>query len=74
MRKKLFRLFGFGLLISCGGLFAPSARAEVMLQFFNMSWQEITDKIPEVAENGFASLWLPPPQKASGDLSVGYDL
>ena len=74
MRKKLLRMFGFGLLVSCGFSCAPSARAEVMLQFFNMSWQEITDKIPEVAENGFASLWLPPPQKASGDLSVGYDL
>jgi hypothetical protein len=51
-----------------------AAPAEVMLQFFNMSWQEIIDKMPEVAENGYTSLWLPPPQKASGDLSVGYDL
>ncbi len=51
-----------------------SVQAEVMLQFFNMSWQEIIDKMPEIAENGYTSLWLPPPQKASGDLSVGYDL
>jgi len=49
-------------------------QAEVILQFFNASWNEITDKIPEIAEVGYTSLWLPPPQKASGDLSVGYDL
>ncbi len=56
------------------GLLVASASAEVMLQFFNMSWQEIIEKMPEVAEKGYGSLWLPPPQKASGDLSVGYDL
>ena len=50
------------------------ARGEVVLQFFNNSWNEITEKIPEIAEVGYSSLWLPPPQKASGDLSVGYDL
>jgi hypothetical protein len=48
--------------------------AEVMLQFFSLTWQELTEKMPEIAENGYTSLWLPPPQKASGDLSVGYDL
>ena len=66
------RILGIGLLLAA--LAVPRAGAEVMLQFFNMSWQEIYSKIPEIAENGFTSLWLPPPQKASGDLSVGYDL
>jgi hypothetical protein len=51
-----------------------ASRAEVMLQFFNNTWNEITDKMPEIAEVGYTALWLPPPQKASGDLSVGYDL
>lgn len=45
-----------------------------MLQYFNTSWIEITRKIPELAEAGYESLWLPPPTKGSGGLSVGYDL
>ena len=74
MNTILSRMSTCVLLLAMATVGAPSVRAEVMLQFFNMSWQEITDKIPEIAEDGFASLWLPPPQKASGDLSVGYDL
>lgn len=47
---------------------------ESMLQFFNTSWKEITNKMPELAEAGYGSLWLPPPTKGSGGLSVGYDV
>ncbi|MGB0990932.1 MAG: alpha-amylase family glycosyl hydrolase [Akkermansiaceae bacterium] len=50
-----------------------SASAEVMLQYFNTSWREVTSKMPELAEAGYDSLWLPPPTKGSGGLSVGYD-
>ncbi len=49
-------------------------RAETMLQYFNTSWVEITNKMPELAEAGYTSLWLPPPTKGSGGLSVGYDM
>ncbi len=49
-------------------------RGEAMLQLFNMSWAEITRKMPELAEAGYSSVWLPPPTKGSGGLSVGYDL
>lgn len=49
-------------------------RAEAMLQYFNTSWAEIAQKMPELAEAGYTSLWLPPPTKGSGGLSVGYDL
>ena len=52
----------------------PSVRAETMLQYFNTTWPEITAKMPELAEAGYTSLWLPPPTKGSGGLSVGYDL
>ncbi len=55
-----------------GGL--PSARAEAMLQLFNVSWSEITKKMPELAEAGYDSIWVPPPTKGSGGLSVGYDM
>lgn len=47
---------------------------EAMLQYFNTSWAEITRKMPELAEAGYSSLWLPPPTKGSGGLSVGYDM
>ncbi len=30
--------------------------------------------MPELAEAGYDSIWLPPPTKGSGGLSVGYDL
>jgi hypothetical protein len=50
------------------------AYPEAMLQYFNTNWREITEKMPELAEAGYSSLWIPPPTKASGGLSVGYDL
>ncbi len=50
------------------------AQGEAMLQYFNTDWAEITRKMPELAEAGYSSLWLPPPTKGSGGLSVGYDM
>ncbi len=49
-------------------------RAEAMIQYFNTSWDEIAMKMPELAEAGYDSIWIPPPTKAGGGLSVGYDL
>jgi hypothetical protein len=57
-----------GLVACCA-----SARGEVILQYFNTSYRELADKMPELAEVGYGSLWLPPPTKGSGGLSVGYD-
>ena len=51
-----------------------SAMGEAMLQYFNTNWREISNKMPELAEAGYESIWVPPPTKASGGLSVGYDL
>jgi len=46
-----------------------------MLQIFNLSWSELAQKMPEIAEAGYDSLWLPPPYKStSGASSVGYDV
>jgi len=53
---------------------SQSTYGEAMLQYFNTDWPEITRKMPELAEAGYSSLWLPPPTKGSGGLSVGYDL
>ena len=57
------------LLLSLGTV----GRAEALLQYFNTSYAEITTRMPELAEIGYDSIWLPPPTKGSGGLSVGYD-
>ena len=63
------------LLLGASLLFqsAPPARAEAMLQLFNVNWDELIQKMPEIAEAGYTSLWLPPPAKAGSVYSVGYD-
>jgi len=55
-------------------LTARPARGEAMLQLFNVNWDELIAKMPEIAEAGYTSLWLPPPAKAGSVFSVGYDL
>ena len=44
-----------------------------MLQLFNVSWSDITKKMPEIAEAGYDAIWVPPPAKASSVYSTGYD-
>src|SRR5579863_6256871 len=51
------------------------AKGEAMLELFQMSWPQITQKMPEIAEAGYDSLWLPNPAKGnSGSYSEGYDV
>src|SRR5215467_13005923 len=52
----------------------PHARGEAMLEIFQMSWSDLIKKMPEIAEAGYTSLWLPPPCKGGSVYSVGYDL
>lgn len=72
--RRLARRFAVLLLpvLLLGG--APAARGEAMLQLFNVNWDELAQKMPEIAEAGYTSLWLPPPAKAGSVFSVGYDL
>jgi hypothetical protein len=50
------------------------ARAEAMLELFQQTWPAVTQKMPEIAEAGYDSLWLPNPCKGtSGGYSTGYD-
>lgn len=66
---SLFLLIVFGIFLEV------RLQAEAMLQLFNLTWEEVSEKIPEIAEAGYTSLWLPPPSKgSSGGYSVGYDL
>ena len=61
-------------ILACFALLPSSLRGEAMIQYFNTSWDEITQRIPELAEAGYDSIWVPPPTKAGSGLSVGYDL
>ncbi len=55
-------------------LLSHAVRAEAILQYFGTTWSEIERRIPELAERGYDSLWLPPPFKGgAGTYSVGYD-
>ena len=73
MPIRLLRILSL-LLLSWSLLLSRPAQGEAILQYFNTSWAEITFKMPELAEAGYSALWLPPPTKGSGGLSVGYDL
>ncbi len=60
-------------LLILAALPAANARGEQMLELFNCTWNEVIQKMPEIAEAGYDSLWLPPPAKGSSVFSVGYD-
>lgn len=45
-----------------------------MLEIFQISWNDLIVKMPEIAEAGYTSLWLPPPTKGGSVYSVGYDV
>ena len=63
------------LLVLMMGVIAPGlVRGEALLQLFNVNWDELARRMPEIAEAGYTSLWLPPPSKAASASSVGYDL
>jgi glycosidase len=71
----LFRPSVFATLLSvCLLGNVNSSRGEAMLELFNVSWPDLTKKMPEIAEAGYDSLWLPNPAKGnSGIYSYGYD-
>jgi hypothetical protein len=67
------RIVGFALLFSLVTI--QAAHGEAMLELFNVKWVDLTAKMPEIAEAGYDSLWVPNPAKGeSGGYSVGYDL
>src|SRR5687768_15048636 len=69
---KRFAIIVAALVFWCA---APgTARADAMLQLFNVDYEELIAKMPEIAEAGYTSLWLPPPSKGGSVFSVGYDL
>lgn len=65
---------GVAAVAVAGMLSCVVARGEAILQVFNQSHNEIAARLPEIAEAGYTALWVPPPTKANGGMSVGYDL
>src|SRR4029077_12879773 len=60
-------------------LLSGSCRAGVILHYFETDWNEIYQRIPEIAEAGYDALWTPPPSKSpeAGAIkwgNVGYSL
>jgi len=45
-----------------------------MLQMFEAKWDTMEDRMADIFHVGYGQLWLPPPQKAGGGQSVGYDV
>src|SRR3954469_19739402 len=61
--------------IVVAALCAGTARAEVILQYFETPWSEIEARMPEIAAAGYDALWLPPPTKgAEGTRDVGFSV
>jgi glycosidase len=75
LKNPFFRRNCIGLLLISLCASITSARGEAMLELFQLTWPQITQKMPEIAEAGYDSLWLPNPCKGnSGGFSIGYDV
>jgi glycosidase len=59
MRKILLPLLALGVLLS-----PRPANSEVIIQYFETRWDEMYERLPEIAEIGYESIWTPPPGKA----------
>jgi hypothetical protein len=72
-RRALALLLAAAALLA-GALALPGrAVATVYLQYFETSWNELRDRLPEIAAVGYGVLWLPPPNKGcEGTADVGY--
>jgi len=53
-------------LAAAAALFAttPRVESEVIIQYFETRWDEIYQRLPEIAEIGYESIWTPPPGKS----------
>jgi len=59
--------------LACVLLLPRRAVATVYLQYFETSYNEMKDRLPELALHGYGVLWLPPPNKGcEGTADVGY--
>ncbi len=77
MKKRtdiLARMVAIGAAV-CATLAPATLRADVLLQWFEGSWETIERRMPDVFAAGYMGIWVPPPGLAdSGGFSVGYDV
>ncbi len=73
-KRSFYRAGGLGVLLLVFLAARMPVRGEAMLELFQVDWNDLIQKMPELAEAGYTSLWLPPPAKGSSVFSVGYDL
>lgn len=51
------------------------AHPETIIQYFETSWTEVAQRMPEIAAAGYTAVWLPPPTKgAEGVVDVGFSV
>ncbi len=67
------RRFFFAVALLCVPRFAHAQ--EMIIQYFETSWVEVTKRVPEIAAAGYTAIWLPPPTKgAEGSADVGFSV
>ena len=57
IRRSLFGALALLASVAAG-------RAEVIVQYFETRWDEMYQRLPEIAEIGIESIWTPPPGKS----------
>lgn len=63
------------LSLAAGGLAcAEGVSSPAILQMFEARWDTIEDRMADIHAVGYGRMWVPPPNQASGELSVGYDV
>jgi glycosidase len=60
MNRFRFSAIAFSILCTA----ALNARGEVIIQYFETRWDEMYQRLPEIAEIGYESIWTPPPGKS----------
>jgi glycosidase len=53
---------------------AQAVSEPAILQMFEARWDTIEDRMADIFQVGYGKMWLPPPNRAEGGQSVGYDL
>jgi len=62
------------LALSAARAAAYDVSAPAILQMYEARWTTIEDRMADIFEVGYGQMWLPPPQRAGGGFSVGYDV
>ncbi|QDT68983.1 Alpha-amylase precursor [Planctomycetes bacterium MalM25] len=63
----------FALVVGAPAL-GVDASSPAIFQMFEARWDNIENRMADIHEVGYGRMWVPPPNQASGQLSVGYDV